>query len=154
MNYCGFNIEPFSSDVCEDHRRPQTLAEICRNMGICCGFRTVAAREKYPGFILLWGHDSVVPLWCGQFFPHYKHPTAHPRGQDMGRRLWEQSRVISGSVEWQDMGHRLWEQSGVILDSVELYATSFVILDHVVWHYLVSVICRTLELNVCVYIEV
>ena len=53
MNYCGFNIEPFCSDVCGDHRRPQTLAEICRNMGICCGFRAVAAREKYPGFILL-----------------------------------------------------------------------------------------------------
>ena len=49
MNYCGFNIEPFCSDVCGDHRRPQTLAEICRNMGICCGFRAVAAREKYPG---------------------------------------------------------------------------------------------------------
>ena len=57
MNYCGFNIEPFCSDVCGDHRRPQTLAEICRNMGICCGFRAVAAREKYPGFILLNIHD-------------------------------------------------------------------------------------------------
>ena len=37
------------SDVCGDHRRPQTLAEICRNMDICCGFRAVAARKKYPG---------------------------------------------------------------------------------------------------------
>ena len=53
MNYCGFNIEPFCSDVCLDHQRPQTLAEICRNMGICCGFGAVAAREKYPGFMLL-----------------------------------------------------------------------------------------------------
>ena len=26
--------------------------EICRNMGICCGFRTVATREKYLGSIL------------------------------------------------------------------------------------------------------
>ena len=34
------------------HRRPQTLAEICRNMGICCGFTAVAARGKYPGFVL------------------------------------------------------------------------------------------------------
>ena len=53
MNYCGFNIEPFCSDVCGDHRRPQILAEICRNMGICCGFRAVAARGKFPGFMLL-----------------------------------------------------------------------------------------------------
>ena len=53
MNYCGFNIDPFCSDVGGDHRRPQTLAEIYRNMGICCGFMAVAAREKYPGFMLL-----------------------------------------------------------------------------------------------------
>ena len=61
MNYCGFNIEPFCSDVCGDHRRPQTLAEICRNMGICCGFRAVAAREKYSGFILLTRRGSAPP---------------------------------------------------------------------------------------------
>ena len=59
MNYWGFSIEPFCSDVCEDHRCPQTLAEICRNMGICCGFRAVAARGKYPGFILL---DIIIVL--------------------------------------------------------------------------------------------
>ena len=52
MNYRSFNIEPFSSDVCGDHRCPQTLAEICRNMDSCCGFRAVAAREKYPGLTL------------------------------------------------------------------------------------------------------
>ena len=52
MNYCGFNVEAFCSDVCGDHRCPQTLAEICRNMDICCGFRAVAVRGKYPGFIL------------------------------------------------------------------------------------------------------
>ena len=52
MNYCDFNIEPFCSDVCGDRWRPQTLAKICRNMGICYGFRAVAARGKYPGFIL------------------------------------------------------------------------------------------------------
>ena len=49
MNGCGFNIEPFCSGVCGDHRRPQTLAEICRNMAISCDFMAVAAREKYPG---------------------------------------------------------------------------------------------------------
>ena len=47
-NYRGFNIEPFCSEVCEDNGRPQTLAEICRNMDSCCGFQAVAAREKYP----------------------------------------------------------------------------------------------------------
>ena len=49
MSYCGFNIQPFCSDVCGDHRRPQTLAEICRTMGICCGFRAVGARVKISG---------------------------------------------------------------------------------------------------------
>ena len=53
MNYCGFNIEPYYSDVCVCHRCPQILVKICRNMGICCGFRAVPARERYPGFILL-----------------------------------------------------------------------------------------------------
>ena len=52
MNYCGFNIELFCSYVCGDHRRPQILAEICRNMGICCGFRAVATREWYREFML------------------------------------------------------------------------------------------------------
>ena len=53
MNYCGFDIEPFCSGVYGDYRRPQTLAEICRIMGIYCDFRAVAARGKYPGFMLL-----------------------------------------------------------------------------------------------------
>ena len=53
MNYCGFDIEPFCSGVCGDYRCPQTLAEICRIMGIYCDFRAVADRGKYPGFMLL-----------------------------------------------------------------------------------------------------
>ena len=36
-------------DICGT---PKTLVEICRNMGICCSFRAVAARRKYPGFML------------------------------------------------------------------------------------------------------
>ena len=51
INYCDFNIQPFCSDVCGDHRRPQTLVEMCRNMGISYGSRSMAAREKYPGFM-------------------------------------------------------------------------------------------------------
>ena len=39
INHCGFNIQPFCSDVCGDHRRPQTLAEMCRNMDIGYGFQ-------------------------------------------------------------------------------------------------------------------
>ena len=35
--------------MCGDHRRPQTLAEMCKNMGICYGFRSVAARVKISG---------------------------------------------------------------------------------------------------------
>ena len=65
MNYHGFNIEPFCSDVCGDHRRPQTPAEICRNMDSCCGFRAVAAREKYPGLTLLTAQTltkAITPL--------------------------------------------------------------------------------------------
>ena len=33
-NDCGFNTKSYCSDVCGYHRRPQTLAEICRNMGL------------------------------------------------------------------------------------------------------------------------
>ena len=49
--YYGFNIQPFCSDVCGDDRRPQTLAEMCRNMFICYAFRSMAARVKYPWFM-------------------------------------------------------------------------------------------------------
>ena len=58
-NYCGFNTKSYCSDVCGYHRRPQTLVEICRNMGICCGFRAVAAEGKYPGFTLLLTAENV-----------------------------------------------------------------------------------------------
>ena len=30
---------------------PQTLAEMCRNMGISYGFGSMAARVKYPWFM-------------------------------------------------------------------------------------------------------
>ena len=45
--------------MCVDHRHPQTLVEMCRNMGICYGFRSVAARVL--GFelnIYCFIHDS------------------------------------------------------------------------------------------------
>ena len=53
MNYYGFNIQSFCSDVCGEHRRPQTLADMYRNMGICYRVGSVAARVKYPGFMQL-----------------------------------------------------------------------------------------------------
>ena len=34
-----FNIELYYADMCVYHQCSQTPAEICRNMGICCGFR-------------------------------------------------------------------------------------------------------------------
>ena len=52
-SYCGLNIEPYYFKVCGYRRSPQTLVEICRDMGICGAFRVVSVREKYPGFILL-----------------------------------------------------------------------------------------------------
>ena len=45
-----FKHRTLLSDVCGDHWCPQTLVEICRNTSICCGFRAVAAREKYPSY--------------------------------------------------------------------------------------------------------
>ena len=61
--YCGFNTKSYCSDVCGYYLCPQTLAEICRNMGIWCIFRAVAAREKYPGFILLHCSISQWHYW-------------------------------------------------------------------------------------------
>ena len=62
-NYCGFNTKSYCSDVCGYHQCPQTLVEICRNMGICFSFRAVAAREKYPGFMLS-GNPLVSLTWA------------------------------------------------------------------------------------------
>ena len=36
-NYCRFNTKSYCSDVCGYHWHSQTLAEKCRNMGICHG---------------------------------------------------------------------------------------------------------------------
>ena len=77
MNHCGFNIEPFCSDMCGDHRRPQTLAEICRNMDSRCGFRAVAAREKYPGLTLLGLATPAQAWWTAHFFFNFMQ-TAQP----------------------------------------------------------------------------
>ena len=41
-----FITKPYCSDICGYHRCPQILAEIWRNLGICCGYMAVAAREK------------------------------------------------------------------------------------------------------------
>ena len=51
-NHCSFNTKSYCSDVCRYHRRPQTLAETWKNMCTCCGFKAVASRRKYPGFML------------------------------------------------------------------------------------------------------
>ena len=48
-----FNAKSYCFDVCGYHWRHQTLAEISKKMGNCCGFRAVVARGRYPGFMLL-----------------------------------------------------------------------------------------------------
>ena len=58
--FCSFNIEPYYSDMCVYHRCRQSRAEICRRMGICCGFRAVAVSEIYPGFGLLFPEMKVI----------------------------------------------------------------------------------------------
>ena len=65
-NHCCFNTTSYCSDVCGYPQCPQTLAEICRNMCICCGFRAVAAREIYPGFIFL-----LVYMICWIYLKRY-----------------------------------------------------------------------------------
>ena len=82
------NTKSYCFDVCGYHWCPQTQTEMCRNMGIWCGFRAVATRQKYPGFILSlglvasqslhskrWSHECCdkcnyfwnemeIQLWC------------------------------------------------------------------------------------------
>ena len=48
-SYCGFNTELHCSDFCGYQWCPQTLAAICRNMGICGSFGAAATWEKYQG---------------------------------------------------------------------------------------------------------
>ena len=66
----------YCSDVCGYHRRPQTLTEICRNMVICDGFRAVAARGKYSGFVLFdhdnTKHNKTVVIFHG--WPKFQAP--------------------------------------------------------------------------------
>ena len=54
-----FNTEFYYSDVSRYQGSTQTFAKKIRNMGICCGFRTVSTREKYPGSILLRHKFSI-----------------------------------------------------------------------------------------------
>ena len=57
--YCRFNIEPhcFHAYVCQCW--PQTLAAICRNMGVCDVFTLCPPGEIYLGFIIL-PDNSVI----------------------------------------------------------------------------------------------
>ena len=71
-SYCSFDTESYYFGVCVYQRSPQNSAEIYRNMIICGGFRAMAARENYPGFILLTHRAnyldiSVGPLACMAF---------------------------------------------------------------------------------------
>ena len=74
--YCGFNRELFFFNVCKCPRSPQTLASICRSIDIYGGFRAVAAREKYPGFIFVVAIDGELEIlncwYFGEILPFYK----------------------------------------------------------------------------------
>ena len=104
MNQCVFNIEPFCSDVCGDHRRPQTLAEICRNVSICCGFRAVATREKYPGFILLKGQQNLLltkPAYLWSYPGYFWEPHGLPEISRLTSQVWTNTTVIGPkSIRW------------------------------------------------------
>ena len=41
---------------------PKLYQKICRNMGICCSFRAVAAGVKYLRFMLLIENYHFVPI--------------------------------------------------------------------------------------------
>ena len=77
-NYCSFNTNSYCSDVCGYHLCSQTLVEIYRNMGICYSFRAVAAREKYPGCILLVVRGTITILKEGNSQRTKKCPTGGP----------------------------------------------------------------------------
>ena len=68
-NHCGFNTISYCSDVCGYHRQPQPLAELCRDMSICCGFRAVAARGNIRGSILLI--QLIIGSCCITFLCYY-----------------------------------------------------------------------------------
>ena len=98
-NYCGFNTKSYCSDVCGYHRCPQTLAEICRNIGICCSFWAVATREKYPGFILFsnWSpwifpgeylYNSFIVWLCALCLLIYRSGYFRSEYGDWKDRIW------------------------------------------------------------------
>ena len=82
-NYCSFNTKSYCSDVWGHHRCPQTLAEICSNMGIW-GFRAEAVRGKYPGFILSfqwgWSPEASQGLESHKGFWPRKHVLLSSQG--------------------------------------------------------------------------
>ena len=102
QSYCDFNTKSYCSGVCGYHRRPQTLAEICRNMEIFCYLRAVAARGKYLGFVsllaqqwYLWEYNRkiiegrgalvydiqfVLPLFYYFVIPKYHCPHSEDTG--------------------------------------------------------------------------
>ena len=61
--YCCFNKEPLCFYVWVYSRRPQTLAVICRNMGICDVFRAVATGENLSRFYLIpWDNELICEV--------------------------------------------------------------------------------------------
>ena len=88
--YCGFNRELFFFNVCKCPRSPQTLAAICRSIDIYGGFRAVAAREKYPGFIFVVAIDGELEIlncwYFGEILPFYKRTNRRYSGTKVEHR--------------------------------------------------------------------
>ena len=66
-----FSTKSYCSDVCEYHQRRQTLAEICRNMDNCCGFKAVAARGNIRGSCYYQLDKFVNQILCAPIFHRY-----------------------------------------------------------------------------------
>ena len=75
----------YCSAVCGYHRRPQILAEICKNMVICRGFRAVAARGKCPGSYY-WQSMPLPSMVCqatGSTAPRNASIVTHLQNQEI-----------------------------------------------------------------------
>ena len=82
-NYCSFNTKSYFSDVCGYHRCPQTLVEICRNIGIWCNFRAGAHLVKISGVRVILKF-TIVKWVPGIDLPVNKPSCARTGPESMG----------------------------------------------------------------------
>ena len=121
-SYCGFNSEPYCSDVCGYQRSPQTLAEICRSMGYCGDFWVVAARGKYQGVILLGSSPSAVVSQCWllsqeSYYWEYKRREAS----------CAQKRICAHIEKLKLQDSHIWCKSGIFVEKSNHSIDSFTV---------------------------